>query len=137
MIAAFEHPFLSGLVGDEQMSALLGIDAEIEAMLAFEIALARAQSELGVIPPEAGLSIGKALAGFKPDIVALKAGTARDGVVAPELVRQLRQAVGEAYAQYVHFGATSQDAIDTAMVLRAKACLAVLEQRLQALVAAV
>ena len=44
-----------------------------------------------------------------------------DGVVVPELVRQLRAAVGGEVADYVHYGATSQDVIDTSLMLRMKA----------------
>ena len=47
----------------------------------------------------------------------LRAGVARDGVVVPELVRQMREAVGEPHGASVHFGATSQDVIDTALML--------------------
>ena len=47
MIAPFDHPFLSGLLGDEEMAEFLGADAEIAAMLRFETALAEAEAELG------------------------------------------------------------------------------------------
>ncbi len=87
MIAAFDHPFLSGLVGDDEISSLIGIDAEIEAMLLFEAALAEEQASLAMIPPEAGRAVAGAVAGFRPDVAAPKAGVARDGVVVPELVR--------------------------------------------------
>ncbi len=53
-----------------------------------------------------------------------------DGVVAPELVRQLRAAVGEPHASHVHFGATSQDVIDTSLMLRLKPVLATIDSRL-------
>ena len=133
MISAFDHPLLSGLLGDEEMTALIGAEAEIGAMLRFEAALAQAESETGVIPPEAARDIARTLETFRPDIAALKAGAARDGVVVPDLVRQIRQAVGEPCAKHVHFGATSQDVIDTALVLRALQCLDLLEQRLATL----
>jgi 3-carboxy-cis,cis-muconate cycloisomerase len=133
MIPAFDHPFLSGLLGDEEMAALLGIDAEIAAMLRFEAALAEAEAELGIIPAVAAEAIVSAIAALQPDMTDLRAGTARDGVVVPDLVRQIRQAVGEPRAEYVHFGATSQDVIDTAMALRALQCLDLLEQRLATL----
>ena len=64
-------------------------------MLRFEAALAAAEARHGVIPAEAAAAIADALAGFRPDLAALARGTARDGVVVPELVRQLRAAVGE------------------------------------------
>ena len=93
-------------------------------MLAFETALAagrgRARASSRPAPPRRS---PQALAGFRADIGALAAATARDGVVVPELVRQLRAAVGEPHAARLHFGATSQDVIDTALVLRLKAAL--------------
>ena len=136
MIAAFDHPFLSGLLGDAEMTSLLGVEAEIAAMLRFESILADVEGAFGIIPADAADAITSALAGFQPDMQALKRGVARDGVVAPELVRQIRQSVGEPHSKYVHFGATSQDVIDTAMVLRARSCLDLLEERLGGLVAA-
>ena len=136
MIAAFDHPFLSGLLGDEEMAARIGIDAEIAAMIRFEAVLAEAEAQSGLIPTDAAKAIVSALETFGPDMAALKAGTARDGVVVPELVRQIRQKVGGEHAQYVHFGATSQDVIDTALVLRALSCVDLLQQRLAALATA-
>ncbi|HLM41948.1 MAG TPA: 3-carboxy-cis,cis-muconate cycloisomerase, partial [Microvirga sp.] len=53
----------------------------------------------------------------------------------PELVKQLRAATGEPHSRSVHVGATSQDIIDTALVLRLKDVLAIVERRLDALIA--
>ncbi len=136
MATAFDHPWLAGLVGDAELAALLGPAAELAAMLAFETALAAVEADAGVIPSEAAPAIASALAGFRPDMAALAEATARDGVVVPELVRQLRAAVGAPHAAHLHFGATSQDVIDTALVLRLKAALPVLAARLDAVVAA-
>ena len=135
MIAAFDHPFLSGLLGDEEMAALLGVEAELAAMLRFEAALAQTQCECGLIPADAAGDIVAAISGFQPEIAELKAGTARDGVVVPALVRQIRQCMGEPHAPYVHFGATSQDVVDTALTLRVGTCLDLLQRRLESLVA--
>ncbi|EHK59053.1 3-carboxy-cis,cis-muconate cycloisomerase [Allomesorhizobium alhagi] len=129
-VSPFDHPFLSGLFGDKEIEALLGIDAEIDAMLQFEIALAEAEAEAGLIPAEAASAIAKALAGFKPDTAALRSGMARDGVAVPELVRQMREKVGAPHADRLHFGATSQDVIDTAFVLRLKPVLDLFDRRL-------
>jgi 3-carboxy-cis,cis-muconate cycloisomerase len=119
-VSPFDHPVLSGLLGDEEVLRHFSFEAELAAMLAFERALAEAEAGHGVISGEAATAIGKALADFRPDIAELKAGTARDGVVVPELVRQLRAATGEPHGDKVHFGATSQDVIDTALMLRLK-----------------
>lgn len=102
-------------------------------MVGFEIALARAEAEEGVIPAVAGEAIARTLEDFTPDIALLRNGTARDGVIVPELVRQLRAAVGEPFAAQVHFGATSQDVIDSGLALRLVPIIAVLEARLASL----
>ncbi|MGB3502784.1 MAG: 3-carboxy-cis,cis-muconate cycloisomerase [Mesorhizobium sp.] len=136
MISAFEHPFLSGLLGDDKMSGALGLKAELAAMLAFETALAQAEAKAGVIPAEAASAISAGLARFKADIAALKAGVARDGVVVPELVRQLRAGVGAPHDAHVHFGATSQDVIDSALMIRLRAALDLLGARTARLVSA-
>ena len=128
----FEHPFLSGLLGDADVAAFFSVEADCRAMVAFEIALAQAQGGAGMIPAEAARSIAAALAGFSPDVDALAAGTGRDGVVVPELVRQLRKAVGRDAAAFVHVGATSQDVVDTSLSLRLKPALAILDTRLAA-----
>lgn len=103
-------------------------------MVAFETALAEAEGEAGLIPVEAANAIGEALARLVPDRDRLRIATARDGVVVPELVRQMRVAVGEAHGAHVHFGATSQDVIDTSLALRLGQVVAILDARLDALV---
>lgn len=132
----FEHPFLSGLLGDAEMAPFFSAEADCRAMLAFETALAKAQGGAGVIPAESAGTIVAALAGFSPDLPALAAGVGRDGVVVPEFVRQLRHAVGGDAAGFVHFGATSQDVIDTSLALRLVPALAILDARLAAVATA-
>ncbi|MUZ74007.1 3-carboxy-cis,cis-muconate cycloisomerase [Agrobacterium vitis] len=134
-ISPFEHPFLSGLFGDEAFAALFAGQADIAAMLSFEAALAKAQGEAGVIEPGDAVAIQAGLARFTADLDALKTATARDGVVIPELVSQMRKAIGGASAAKLHFGATSQDVIDTSLVLRLKMAAELLDQRLAALIA--
>lgn len=133
MISVFDHPILSGLLGDDAMAELLSPQAELGAMLRFEAALAAVEGGLGIIPAESGEAIDAALATFEPDIAGCRNGAARDGVVVPELVRQIREAVGERHAAYVHFAATSQDVIDTALMLRIGSCLDIFEARLKQL----
>lgn len=128
--SAFDHPVLSGLVGDDEVAAFFSLDAEIKAMLAFEAALAEAEARAGVIPEAAAARIGEVCAAFSPDIEALKIATGRDGIVVPDLVRQLRAAVGPDAADHVHFGATSQDVIDTSLMMRLSAVSTLLIDRL-------
>ncbi|WP_137130855.1 3-carboxy-cis,cis-muconate cycloisomerase [Rhizobium sp. FY34] len=132
-IFAFDHPFLSGLLGDEETGALFAAQADIAAMLAFERALALAEGEAGLIPAEAARQIDKTCGSFRPDMSGLRHGVAKDGVVVVELVKQLRGAVGGDDAQHVHLGATSQDVIDTSLILRLKGVLSLFSNRLSEL----
>ena len=125
---AFDHPVLAAWIGDPATEAALSWEAELAAMLRFERALAEAQAELGLIPVEVVGAL-RATEGFAPDLDALRAATARDGVVVPGLVTQLRAAAGEA-ARHLHHGATSQDVIDTALMLRLVGLLHNYENRL-------
>lgn len=134
-ISPFDHPFLSGLFGDEEIGDHLSAKADIDAMLLFEAALARSQAKAGLIPHRSADRIRDVCARFTPDMERLKASVAGDSVVVPELIRQLRQAVGGDEAQHVHFGATSQDVIDTSLMLRIKAILPLMTGRLEGLVA--
>jgi 3-carboxy-cis,cis-muconate cycloisomerase len=63
----------------------------------------------------------------------LRAGLQQDGVPVIELVRQLREVVGPECSAYVHFGATSQDIMDTALVLQIRDALPVLERLLESI----
>src|SRR5690606_16987084 len=128
------RPLLSALVGDEEVEALFSNEAELAALLEVEAALAGAEAEAGLIGADAAARISEACRGFSPDWDALAAGLARDGVVVPELVRQLREAVGEPHRAAVHKGATSQDIVDTGLMLRLKQVAAKLAKRLEALV---
>jgi len=126
----FNAPILSGLLGDREITACFSAKVDMAAMALFEAALARACAGAGLIPLGAGDAIAAACSKFEPDMEKINAGTARDGVSVPELVRQIRASVDEKYAMHVHFGATSQDAIDTALAIRLKPVVARLRERL-------
>lgn len=132
-LSPFEHPFLAGILGDAEIAPLFSAEADIAAMLRFEIALAEAEANCGVIPADAAAAIASRLSGFVPDMAALASGVAQDGVVIPEFVRQLRRAVGGPEGEKVHFGATSQDVIDTSLMLRLKTATDIIAKRLAVL----
>jgi len=132
--SAFDHPLLSGLLGDAETASFFSLEAELRAMLEFEAALARAEAEEGVIPEAAAARIAQVCRGFRPDIAALAEATARDGVAVPGLVAQIRRAVGEPHASHLHHGATSQDVADTGLVLRLRPALRLFDGRLERLI---
>jgi 3-carboxy-cis,cis-muconate cycloisomerase len=124
---------LSALTGDAEIETLLGDAAQVAAIVRFEIALAATEAELGMVTAEAAEAIAAGLAGFEPDWNDLASGIGRDGVVVPALVAQLRQRIGPPHSQALHHGATSQDVIDTALVLQLDPVISVLLARLAAL----
>ncbi len=134
-VSAFDHPILSTLLGDAEAAAHFSVRADMAAMLAFEGALAKAQAHVGLIPVAAAQRIARRCADFSPDIGSLSKGFARDGVVVPALIRGLRAHLGAPDDAHVHRGATSQDVIDSSLVLRLKLVLGLFERRLRALVA--
>lgn len=121
---------LAGLAGDDELEDLFSDHADLTAQLRIEAELAEAEAEHGLVTPEAAAAIVAACGTFAPNTDALVATMAQDGVVVPGLVRQLRSAVGEAHGAAVHRGATSQDLVDTSLVLRLGSAIAILEGRL-------
>ncbi len=124
---------LSALTGDAEIAALLSDPAQLDAMLAFERALAEAEARAGLISEPAAIAIAAATRSFNLDWPALSTGIARDGVVIPALVKQLRTAVGTPHDASVHLGATSQDVIDTALILQLAKIIPIYEARLTSL----
>ena len=108
-------------------------EAWLEAMLDAERALATALARLAVIP-EGGAAavVGKCDPGLF-DIQQIAAQGRTVANPAEPLVRALREQVGEASSRYVHYGATSQDIVDTAAMLLARRAVAVIVEELAGL----
>lgn len=129
---------LGSLFGEPACEALFDDAARVQAMLQFESALARAQAQCGVIPAQAAQAIAAACDVQHYDLAALAQATALAGNPAIPLVKALTAQVAahdNAAARWVHWGATSQDVIDTGMVLQLRAALDLLLPRLHALCA--
>ena len=130
----FDHPLLSGLLGDAEISPFFTAEAELREMIGFELALADAEGAEGVIPADVALYLAEQLPAFVPNLDEIRVATTRDGTIGVEFVRQLRYWLGPPFDRHVHFGATSQDLVDTALVLRLRPVLAIFTQRLEAII---
>jgi 3-carboxy-cis,cis-muconate cycloisomerase len=108
-------------------------EAFVRQMLVFEAALARAEGRVGVIPAADAEAIATAAESANLDVERIFAESARAGTPAIPLVKYLTAEVPGDAKRYVHWGATSQDPIDTAMVLQAREALDILEGDLQRL----
>jgi 3-carboxy-cis,cis-muconate cycloisomerase len=119
-------PLLAPLFSSAAMRAVCDDAAVLQHMLDFEAALARAEAAVGVIPASAVGPIANACKAGAFDIVALAEAATRSGNLAIPLVKALTADVAKAdadAARYVHWGATSQDVIDTATMLTLRAAI--------------
>ncbi len=111
----------------------------VQGMLDFEAALAQAQAACGMVPPEAVGPIVAACRHEAIDFAALGEAAVGAGNLAIPLVKQLTAQVktrNPEAARYIHWGATSQDAIDTGLVLQLRGALDAAETLLEQLLAA-
>jgi 3-carboxy-cis,cis-muconate cycloisomerase len=119
-------PLLAPMLSSAAMRAVCDDVACLQHMLDFEAALARAEAATGVIPASAAGGIGKACKASAFDLAGLAEAATRSGNLAIPLVKALTQEVARAdpeAARYVHWGATSQDVIDTAAMLTLRAAI--------------
>ena len=86
-------------------------------MLDVEAALAFAAARVGLIPLAAASAISEVCHVSLLDLAQIKAGAIADATPVPALVRNVRELVPERARPWVHFGATSQDVLDSAMSL--------------------
>jgi 3-carboxy-cis,cis-muconate cycloisomerase len=108
------------------MAAAVSDTAWMTALLRFESALAAVEARLGIIPHGAASSIEAACEVKRFDVAAIGAAAVASASPVVPLVEALRREAGEPAAAYVHHGATSQDALDTAMMLVSRDALDVL-----------
>jgi 3-carboxy-cis,cis-muconate cycloisomerase len=112
------------------MAAVFSSEGHVRQMLRFEAALAHAEARAGVIPPDAADAIAAACHVERFDLVELYREAAVAGTPAIPLVRMLTAQVVADAGNYVHWGATSQDVIDTALMLQMREGLALIEASL-------
>ncbi|MDB5652763.1 MAG: 3-carboxy-cis,cis-muconate cycloisomerase [Tardiphaga sp.] len=125
-MSTFLSPLLAPLLSSAAMRAICDDAATLQHMLDFEAALARAEAATGVIPDSAVAAIEEACSASRFDIAELAEAATRAGNLAIPLVKALTTNVAKAdsdAARYVHWGATSQDVIDTATMLGLRAAI--------------
>jgi 3-carboxy-cis,cis-muconate cycloisomerase len=131
-------PVFEGFLSTTEMLEVFSETAVVQAMMDFEAALARAQAEEGVIPAAAAAAIAGVCKAELYDVPALVAASGRAGSLAIPLVKKLTETVAlfdADAAGYVHWGSTSQDVIDSALVLASRRALALIERDLASLIA--
>ena len=121
---------MTALFTTPEMAAVFSPRSLVRCMLRVEAALARAEAQAGVIPDAAADAIAAACDADAFDADAILAETAHAGTPAIPLVRILTERVQPDARGWVHWGATSQDIVDTALVLQMRDGLALLRRDL-------
>ncbi len=116
-----------------QMNSLFSDEAIVQRYLDVEVALAQVQARLGIIPAEAATAISESADINRIDWQTLSERTQIVGYPILPLVEQLSSWPKGNLGQYCHWGATTQDIMDTADVLQIKAAIALVEADLDAI----
>ena len=121
------------LYGTDEIRALFSDRTHLQLMLDVEAALARAEAKLGLVPGAVADTITRAarVENLRLDFIA--DSTRRVGYPVAAIVKELGRVAGEAAARFVHLGATTQDILDTAIVLQLRDVFAILRRDLTAL----
>ena len=121
---------LDPLFRTDAMCEIFSDRGRLQGMLDFEAALAMAEARLGVIPKAAGPAIGAQCQAKFFDMQVIARAAAAAGNTAIPMVNALSARVGKKIknaASYVHWGTTSQDAMDTGLVLQLRSALELIE----------
>jgi 3-carboxy-cis,cis-muconate cycloisomerase len=126
----FDSALFRDMFGTAEMRDIFSDEALVGRYLEVEAALARAQARVGVVPKDAAQAIDAASRSLKIDYDKLRHETEIVGYPILPLVHQLSAAAGEA-GRFVHWGATTQDIMDTGNVLQIRAALSVVARDLK------
>jgi 3-carboxy-cis,cis-muconate cycloisomerase len=130
-----DGPVLGTLYGSDAMRAVFAEQKYFQRMLDVEAALARVQAKLGIIPAQAGEAITRAARVENLDTAELAAAARNVGYPVVGLVAGLSRAAGE-WGGWTHWGATTQDIMDSATVLQIRDGLFLVRAELRAILAA-
>jgi 3-carboxy-cis,cis-muconate cycloisomerase len=132
-VSAVDSAVFGSLFTTAAMQAVFADQARLQRMLDVEAALARAEARLGLIPPAAAEEIAAKARLERFDLEAIRGGTELAGYPIVPLVKALSEACEGDAGRYVHWGATTQDIVDSALVLQIRDALALIEADLDAI----
>ncbi len=128
-----DSALFSGLFGSQRMHALFEDRALLQRWLDYEAALARAQASLGLVPAAAAAEITRQARAEFYDLDSIREGIERTVHPLVPLIWQLSERCEGDAGRWVHWGATTQDVMDTAIVLQLRDALALLDETAAAL----
>lgn len=131
-VSVFDMQSLQHLWGTEELRTIFSEENRVQKWLDFEAALAAAQAEMGIIPAAAAQEIAEKAKVENIDIAKMSAEIRRIKHSLVPALKQLQAACSKENGEWVHYGATTQDVVDTGVVLQLKEFHAVALRDLQA-----
>ncbi|WP_165905045.1 class-II fumarase/aspartase family protein [Parashewanella curva] len=129
-VSVFDSAIYRDLFGTPEMRSIFSDENQIKNWLLYERVLASAQAKYGVIPKANARKIEQAAQFKNIDINALRAGTNKVGRPIKTLIKLVNKKGGRAVSNYLHWGSTTQDVMDTATVLEIRNALKLLDKQL-------
>src|SRR5262249_26572062 len=127
----FDSLLLGHVWGTDELRAIFSDESRVQKWFDYEAALALAQAELGIIPQAAADEIAAKAKVANVDLVAVGAEIRRIKHPLVPALRALQAACAGGHGEYLHFGPTTQDVLDTGMVLQLKEAHALLMRDLK------
>src|SRR5499427_4091711 len=122
----FDSPLLGHVWGTDELRAIFSDENRVQKWFDYEAALALAQAELGIVPPAAAAEIAARAKVANVDLAAIGAEIRRIKHLLVPALRALQAACADGHGEYLHFGPTTQDVLDTGMVLQLKEAHAII-----------
>lgn len=128
-----DSAIFGALYGTDEIRTLFSDRTHLQLMLDVEAALARAEAKLGLLPSSVADSITRAARAENLRFDYIADSTRRIGYPVAAIVKELGRAAGAEAARFIHFGATTQDILDTAIVLQLRDAFAIVRRDMLAL----
>lgn len=128
----FDSAIFRDMFGTPGMRAIFSDEGLVKRYVEVEVALAKAEARVGLIPEDAAVQISERADASRIDLAKLKAETDIVGYPIIGIVHQMAKQCGDA-GRFVHWGATTQDIMDTGTVLQVRDAIALVEADLAAL----
>lgn len=125
-VSVLDSRIFRNTFGTREIRNVFSDDSYVKSLIEVESALARAEAVIGVIPTEAGSAIPDHLSKANVDFDRLAKETDIVGYPVLPLIRQLAEQMPGDMAKYIHWGATTQDIMDNAMILQIRSGIQVI-----------
>lgn len=129
--AIYDSVLFKDSFGTDEMRNIFSDESLVQKWLDVEAALARAEAKLGIIPEEASVEINNKAKVSNMNLEEMGTEIKRTSHPIVPLIRQLSVACDNEYGQYVHWGATTQDIMDSANVLQLKEVIQIIESEIK------